>query len=89
MNWNKIIFCDNYKECLAYFHHTLEDNYICDLDSLPKKVGNYLVSNGKEIDISEYNNFMFCNWDSKTDRKIKNRSITYWLDLKEIELPKE
>lgn len=89
MNWNKIIFCDNYKECKNNIHHLLEDNHICDLDSLPKKVGNYLVSNGKEIDISEYNNFMFCNWDSKSDRKIKNRSITYWLDLKEVELPKE
>ena len=88
MNWIKINFCNIPEDkCQNGYHAILENNRVCDLSTMPKEQGNYLVSDGKEIDVAECG-YSFHNWNSRYDRKVKNKDILYWMDLKEIEIPK-
>ena len=84
MNWIKINFC-NFSECSNLEHRILDDKRICDLKSIPDEWDNYLVSDGRLVDIAEFG-YTFHNWLDR-NRKLKNKDIKYWLRLKEIPLP--
>ena len=86
MKWVKINFCIN-SSCNNSEHRILDDKRICDLSSIPTEWDNYLVSDGKIIDIAEYG-YTFHNWLER-NRKLKNKDIKYWASLKEIKLPDE
>lgn len=85
MNWIKINFCTD-NDCKNEIHRLIDSKRVCDLETMPKRWDNFLVSDGFIVEISECH-LSFHNWDERHDRKIKNKNILYWMDLNEIPLP--
>lgn len=92
MQWVKIKFCDykigaNDNKCQLKRHVILGNRTICDLDSLPKEIGEYLVSDGEKISFAKYHmgfeNYVDPNY------KIPNSKIKYWRSIEDILLPKD
>lgn len=89
MNWIKINFCDEYNSdtthgCLSMVHFVNLSAPVCDYDSLPSEVGEYLVSDGTQVGIGKWH-IGFGNHNY--EHKIKNKDIKYWMSLDNVKPP--
>lgn len=77
LSWRQIIYCRS-SGCKKN-HTKVNLQEVCSFKSLPSRKGEYLVSDGVNVGISDYE-MLFNNFDT-SERLVKNKDIKYWRPL--------